>query len=102
MLNFEDINKSEKVKFCKPYISELTVLVKVKIDNLNDCSNPISSKIRKLDKIKRLRKKDINIKNDILIFSSVILFSELKMVLFITLLGLVNFIISKDVIFSKI
>ena len=54
MLIFEDINKSEKVKFCKPYISELTVLVKVKIDNLNDCSNPISSKIRKLDKIKRL------------------------------------------------
>ena len=102
MLIFEDINKSENIKFCNPYISEFTVLVSVKIDNLNDCSNPISSKIRKLDKIKRLRKKDINIKKESLIFSSVILFSELKIVLLITLLGLINFIISKDVIFNKI
>tara|TARA_B100000427_G_C15043732_1_gene392345 strand:+ start:254 stop:514 length:261 start_codon:yes stop_codon:yes gene_type:complete len=65
-LIFEDINKFEKFKLCKPYISEFTVLVKVKIDNLKERSNPILSKIRKLDKIKRLKKKDINIKKDIL------------------------------------
>ena len=35
----EDINKSEKLRFCKLYISELTVLVKVKIDNLKDFLN---------------------------------------------------------------
>jgi len=101
-LIFDDINKLAKLKFCKLYISELTVLVKAKIDNLNDLSNPILSKIKKLDKIKRLKKKEINIRKEILILSSVILFSELKIVLLITLFGLISLIISAEVIFKRI
>ena len=46
--------------FCKLYISELTVLVKVTIANLKDFSKPISSKTKKLDKIKRLIKRNKN------------------------------------------
>ena len=38
-LIFDDVNKLAKFKFCKLYISELTVLVNVSIDNLNDPSN---------------------------------------------------------------
>ena len=76
-LNFEDVNRLEKFIFCILYISELTVFVKVNIDNLKDFSNPILSITRKLDKIKRLRKKEMNIKKDILTFSSVIFFSVL-------------------------
>jgi hypothetical protein len=76
-LIFEDVNRLEKLRFCVLYISELTVLVKVNIDNLNDFSNPMLSITKKLDKIKRLKKKEINIKNDILTFSSDIFFSVL-------------------------
>ena len=46
--------------------------------------------------------KEINIKKDILTLSSVILLSVLKIVLFITLFGLINFIISDAVIFKRI
>ena len=101
-LIFEDVNRLEKFIFCILYISEFTVFVKVNIDNLNDFSNPILSTTNRLDKIKRLKKKEINIKKEIFTFSSVILFSELKIVLFIILLGLINFIISEDVIFKRI
>ena len=38
-------------------ISELTVFVKVNIDNLKDFSKPILSKTKRLDKIKRLKKR---------------------------------------------
>ena len=65
-LIFEDVSKLLKFIFCILNISELTVLVKVKIDNLKDFSKPISSITKKLDKIKRLKKNDINIKNDFL------------------------------------
>jgi len=65
-LIFEDVNRFAKFKFCILYISEFTVFVKVNIDNLNDFSNPMLSKTNKLDKIKRLKKKEINIKKDIL------------------------------------
>tara|TARA_B100000123_G_scaffold266209_1_gene238123 strand:+ start:557 stop:967 length:411 start_codon:yes stop_codon:yes gene_type:complete len=78
------------------------VLVIVNIEILNDFSNPILSKIKKLDKINRLIKKEIKIKKEIFMFSSVIFFSELKIVLFITLFGLINLIISADVIFRRI
>ena len=101
-LIFDDVNKLAKFKFCKLYISELTVLVNVSIDNLNDPSNPILSRIRKLDRINKLKKNDIKIKNEILTLSSFILFSELKIVLLITLLGLINLIISAEVILSSI
>ena len=84
------------------YISELTVFVKVKIDSLKDFSNPILSNTKKLDKMKRLKKKDINIKKEIFMLSSEIFLSELKIDLFVTLLGLMSFIISIDVILSKI
>ena len=69
---------------------------------LKDFSNPILSTTNKLDKIKRLKKKDINIKKDIFILSSEIFLSVLKIVLFIILLGLTSLIISKEVIFNKI
>ena len=101
-LIFDDVNKLAKFKFCKPNISEFTVLVNVSIDNLNDPSNPILSRIRKLDRINKLKKNDIKIKNEILTLSSFILFSELKIVLLITLLGLINLIISAEVILSSI
>ena len=84
------------------YISELTVFVKVRIANLNDFSKAISSKTKKVDKINKLMKNDINIKNENFIFSSVILLSELKIVFLITLFGLINLIISLDVIFNSI
>ena len=67
-LIFEDINKSAKFKFCRPYISEFTVLVKARIDSLNDCSKPILSKTKKLDKRNKLKKNDINIKKSFNIF----------------------------------
>ena len=77
-------------------------MLKLIIDNLNDFSKPILSTTKRLDKINKLIKKEINIKKEILIFSSVIFLSELKIVLFIILLGLISFIISDDVIFKKI
>ena len=75
-LIFDDVNKLAKSKLCKLYISELTVLVSVSMDNLKELSNPILSNTKKLDKINKLKKNDIKTKNEILIFSSVILFSE--------------------------
>ena len=101
-LNFEDVNKL--LKFILPilYISELTVLVNVRMDNLKDLSNPILSTTSKLDKIRRLKKKEMNIKKDILTFSSDIFLLELKIVLLIILFGLINFKISDEVILRRI
>ena len=101
-LIFEDVNRLEKFKFCILNISEFTVFVNVKIDNLNDFSNPILSATKRLDRIKRLKKNDIKIKKDIFTFSSDIFFSELKIILLIMLFGLISFIISNEVIFNKI
>jgi hypothetical protein len=101
-LIFEDVNRLEKFIFCILNISELTVFVKVNIDNLNDFSNPILSTTKKLDKIKRLKKKEINIKKDTLTWSSDIFLSVPKIVLFIILLGLISLMISEEVIFNKI
>ena len=101
-LIFEDVNRLPKLIFFKSYISELTVFVKAKIESLNDLSKPILSKIKKLDKINKLKKKEIKIKKDILMLSSVIFLSELKIVLLIMLFGLINFIISDEVIFNSI
>ena len=92
-LIFEDISKLVKLKFCKLYISEFTVLVSVNIDNLKDFSKPILSNTSKLDKINKLKKKEIKIKNEIFTLSSVIFVLVLKIVLFIILLGLINLII---------
>ena len=55
-LIFDDVNRLEKFKFCMLNISELTVLVRVSIDNLKDFSKPILSNTSKLDKINRLTK----------------------------------------------
>ena len=98
----EDINKSEKLRFCKLYISELTVFVKARMANLNDFSKPMLSNTKKVDKMNKLIKNEINIKNENFIFSSVILLSELKIVFLITLFGLINLIISPNVIFKSI
>ena len=46
-------------------ISELTVLVKVNIDNLNDFSKPILSTTNKLDKMNKLKKNEINIRKEV-------------------------------------
>ena len=67
------------------------MLVRVNIDNLNDFSNPILSTTKRLDKIKRLKKKEINIKKDIFTFSSEIFLFEPNIVLLIILLGLIKF-----------
>jgi hypothetical protein len=99
---FELVSKFAKFTFSILNNSELTVLVRVKMDNLKDFSKPILSKIKKLDKIKRLKKKEIKIRNDIFTLSSVIFLSELKNILLIILLGLINFIISDEVIFNSI
>ena len=101
-LIFEDVNRFEKLIFCILYISELTVFVRANIDSLKDFSKPISSITNKLERIKRLKKKDINIKKEIFILSSDIFLSELKIVLFIILFGLINFKISAEVIFKRI
>jgi hypothetical protein len=101
-LIFEDVNRLEKFIFCMPYISELTVLVKVSIDSLNDFSKPILSTTNKLDRMNKLKKNEINIRKDIFTLSSDIFLSELKIVLLITLFGLISLIISEEVIFNKI
>ena len=101
-LNFEDVNKLIKLMLSILYIVEFKVFVNVRMDNLNDFSKPILSTIRKLDKIKRLKKKEINNKKDILTFSSDIFLFELKIVLLITLFGLINFNFSDDEIFRRI
>ena len=74
-LIFEDVNRLAKFILLILNISEFTVLVKVNIDSLKDFSKPILSITKKLDKIKRLRKKEINIRKDIFIFSSDIFLS---------------------------
>jgi len=101
-LIFEDVNKLAKFKLSKLNNSELTVFVSVRIDNLKDFSNPILSKTKKLDKINKLKKKEIKIRNEIFTLSSVIFLSELKIVLLIILLGLISFRISEDDILSNI
>jgi hypothetical protein len=101
-LIFDDVNMFAKFKSFRLYISELTVFVSVRIESLKDLSKPISSITKRLDKINKLMKKEIKIKKDIFVFSSVILFSELKIVLFTTLFGLINLIISDEVTFNKI
>ena len=55
-LIFDDVNKLAKSKLCKLYISELTVLVSVSMDNLKELSKPILSNTKKLDKINKLKK----------------------------------------------
>ena len=97
-----DVNKLLKLMLSILYIVEFKVLVNVRMDNLNDFSKPILSTTRKLDKIKRLTKKEMNIKKDILTFSSDIFLFELKIVLLIILFGLINFNISDDVILRRI
>ena len=66
-LIFEDVNRLAKFKLCILNISEFTVFVRVNIDNLKDFSNPILSTTKKLDKIKRLKKNEMNIKKEIFI-----------------------------------
>ena len=66
-LILEDVNRFAKFKSCRLNISEFTVLVKVSIDYLKDFSNPILSTTKRLDKINKLKKKEINIKKDIFI-----------------------------------
>tara|TARA_Y100000022_G_scaffold37800_1_gene30881 strand:+ start:332 stop:577 length:246 start_codon:yes stop_codon:yes gene_type:complete len=41
------------LKSCKPYEAELTVFINVRIDNLNELSNPIPLILNKVVKVKR-------------------------------------------------
>tara|TARA_B110000008_G_C16391609_1_gene331855 strand:- start:106 stop:471 length:366 start_codon:yes stop_codon:yes gene_type:complete len=100
-LIFELVNKLEKFKFSILNNSELTVFVKVRIDSLKDFSNPMLSNTKKLDKMNKLKKKEIKIRKEILTLSSVIFLSDAKIVLFIILFGLINFIISEEEIFKR-
>ena len=102
ILSFEDVNKLLKLMLSILYIEEFIVLVNVRMDSLKDFSKPILSTTRKLDRIKRLKKKEINIKKDILILSSDIFLLEPKIVLLIILFGLINLKISDDVILIRI
>ena len=55
-INFVELNKFLKSISVIPYNDELTVLVNVNIDNLNEFSKLILSNIKKLDKINTLIK----------------------------------------------
>ena len=101
-LIFDVVNKYAKFKFSILKSSELTVFVKVRIDNLKDFSKPMLSATKKLDRINRLKKKEIKIRNEILTLSSVIFLSEEKIVLLIILFGLINLKISEEAIFKRI
>ena len=101
-LSFEDVNKLLKLMLSILYIEEFKVLVNVRMDNLNDFSKPMLSNTNMLDKMNKLKKKEIKIRNEIFTLSSVIFFSELKIVLLIILLGLINFNISDDEILRRI
>ena len=96
------VSKLAKFKISISNNSELTVLVKVRIESLKDFSKLILSKTKKLDKINRLKKNEMKIRKEIFTLSSVIFFSEPKIVLLITLFGLINLIISEEAIFKRI
>ena len=59
------VSKLAKFIFCIPNISEVVVLVIVKIDNLKDFSKSILSTIKTPDKINKLIKNEINIRKEI-------------------------------------
>ena len=80
---------------------EMVVFVIVKIDNLNAFSKFMLSTIKIPERKNKLIKKEIKIKKDTFMLSSVIFFSEPNIFLFITLLGLINLIISEEDVFNK-
>ena len=90
---FENVNKS---------IFEAAVLVRVKIDNLNEFSKLRKSVNKILLKIKRLRKNKINIKNDILILSEFTFISENIIFVFNITFGFTNLYISIKKALTKI
>ena len=59
-----ELKKFAKFKSAKPYKDELVVLVNVKIDNLKEFSKFILSKIKILESINTLMKKEIKIKKE--------------------------------------
>ena len=61
---FVELKKFAKFKSAKPYKDELVVLVNVKIDNLKELSKFILSKIKILERINTLMKKEIKIKKE--------------------------------------
>ena len=73
---------------------DAAVLVRVKIDNLNEFSKSRKSINKVLLKINRLRKNKMKIKNDILMLSVLILLSENIIFVFNTKLGFTSLEIS--------
>jgi hypothetical protein len=98
----ELVNKLLNSIFLKPYNSDDTVFVKVRIDNLNEFSKLMLSFTRTPESIKIEIKKYIKIKKEILIFSSFIFLSENNMYLLVILLGLTSFNTSIKEDFNKI
>ena len=68
--------KSKKLKFSIPYSDEVTVLVSVNIDNLNEFSKLKLSKVKILDRINIAIINEIKTKKDIFESSSSILICE--------------------------
>ena len=101
-LIFEVVNMLEKLILVIPKSSESTVLVNVKIDNLNELSKLILSAKRNPDKKNKLIKKEIKIKKELFRLSLLMIFSEYKIFWLNTLFGLTNCKISKDVLFKSI
>ena len=66
---FELVNRLEKSIFAFPYSSEFTVLVKVKIDRVNDDLKSMLSKIKKPDNKNKLAKNITKIRKATLISS---------------------------------
>ena len=98
----EFVNKLAKLILVRVYKSELTVLVKVKIDNLNEFSKFILSKVKIPERKKRHKKNEIKTRNAKLTSSFIIFLFENKILWLKTLLGLTNFKISINEIFKRI
>ena len=74
----EFVNKLAKLILVRVYKSELTVLVKVKIDNLNEFSKFILSKVKIPERKKRHKKNEIKTRNAKLTSSFIIFLFENK------------------------
>ena len=70
--------KFKKFTFSIPYKDELTVFVKVNIDNLNEFSKLKLSNAKRLDKINIANMKDIKTKKEIFASSAFIFTSALN------------------------
>jgi len=97
--HLELVNKLAKFKSDNPFNSDAVVLVIVRIESLKESSKLILSIMSRLDKMNKLKKKEINTKNESLILSLSILKSENKIFVSVTILGLTSLRVSERVAF---